>query len=726
MDCGATCIRIIARFYGRYYSAESLQGICDPTHDGVSLRVMMDTAENLGFTVSSGKTTLQKLINQRPFPCILHWNQNHFIVLYDIKRNLFGKKIFYISDPGKGLVKLEEDKFKTSWVSTQNGELELGIVMALKPSSSFYEKEGYKNISMYDTFGFIWKKFTSYKKFFLQLLLGLLLGSILQLFFPFLTQSIVDIGIKNNNLNIIYLILLGQTVLVLSRTSVDFIRRWLLLHISTRFNLSLLSDFLIKLIKLPMHFFDTRMTGDLMQRIEDHARIERFITAQSLSVIFSFFTFIIFGGVLFYYNTKIFIIFIIGSVIYTLWIMFFLNKRKALDYIYFEQHAKSQNKIIQLINSMHEIKLQNCDRRYRWEWEDIQADLFDINIKNLKLEQTQEAGRILINEIKNILITILAATSVIAGDLSLGMMLAIQYIIGQLNAPIDQFVLFLYGWQDSKISLERMFEIHSRKNEDTKKKIIPESFINSKDIHIFNLTFQYEGIHSAKVINDMNVTIPEKKVTAIVGSSGSGKTTLLKLLLGYYNIVYGNIQIGDYSIKDINLKWWRSQCGVVMQDGVLFTDTIANNIAMVDSNDEIDVNRLKTAAEISNIHSFISKLPLGYNTVIGKEGMGVSQGQRQRILIARAVYKDPQFLFFDEATNALDTKNERIIVENLIEYYKGKTVVIIAHRLSTVRNADQIIVLDNGKVIEVGKHLELINRKGHYYDLISNQLDLGR
>jgi ATP-binding cassette subfamily B protein len=723
MDCGATCIRIISLYYGKYFSAESLQGICDPGHDGVSLRVILDTAEILGYDATCGKTTIEKLINQRPFPCIIHWNQNHFVVLYDIRRNLFGKFYFYISDPTKGLQRLNEDKFRASWISTLNKNNEVGIVMTLKPSNIFFEKGSCENNLTFSSFRFIFNKIISYRAYFFQLIFGLLLGSILQFCFPFLTQSIVDSGIKDNDLNIIYLILLGQLVLVLSRTSVDFIRRWLLLHISTRFNLSILSDFLIKLVQLPMHFFDTKMTGDLMQRISDHSRIERFFTAQSLNVLFSFFTLIIFGFVLLYYNLDIFIIFLLGSVLYTLWIIFFLNKRKELDYDFFEQQTKSQNKIIQFINSMQEIKLQNCDRRYRWEWEDIQADAFYINIKSLKLEQTQEAGRILINEIKNILITIFAATLVIHGKLSLGMMLAIQYIIGQLNSPIDQLVQFLHGWQDSKISLERMAEIHQRDDENSNQRMI-NYFSTSKNICISNLTFQYEGKHSAKVINNINITIPHNKVTAIVGSSGSGKTTLIKLLLGYYNFFQGTIQIGDCSLSDINLKWWRSQCGVVMQDGVLFTDTIANNIA-IEEIDEINIEKLKKSAEIANIHSYISQLPLGYNTIIGKDGMGLSQGQKQRILIARAVYREPAFLFFDEATNALDTINEHIIVDNLSSCYKGKTVIIIAHRLSTVKNADQIIVLDKGKVVETGSHSELIRRKAYYYELISNQLELG-
>lgn len=721
MDCGATCIRIVAQFYGHRYSSDTLNEICQATREGVSLSIMVNAAEYLGFRTSCGQTTINKLIKQRPFPCILHWNQNHFVVLYDIKKTIKGNLKFYISDPGKGLIKLEEETFKNHWFSTQiNGE-DRGIVMALQPTSAFYKREKDLDMPRSSYLDFIWKYVQPYKKYFIQILIGLLVASLLQLAFPFLTQAIVDVGIKNQSISIIYLILLGQFMLILSRTSVDFIRRWLLLHISTRFNLSILSDFFIKLMRLPMSFFDTKMTGDILQRIDDHARVERLVTAQSLNVLFSAFSFIVFAIVLFYYSVKIFIVYLIGSLLYTLWILRFLEKRKELDYRYFEQYAKKQNKTIQIINGMQEIKLQNCERRYRWEWEDVQADLFYTNIENLKLQQVQEAGRILINETKNICITILAATSVIVGDLTLGVMLAIQYIIGQLNTPIEQLVQFTYSWQDAKISFDRLFSIHQQEDEDNVKR--NSKIISSNTIRISDLTFRYEGLSSPKVLNNIQLHIPKGQITAIVGSSGSGKTTLLKLLLGYYKIQEGDIKIGDISLSNFNLEWWRNKCGAVMQDGYLFSDSIANNIAT--GQDEINVDKLMYAAKIANIDDFISQLPLGINTIIGKDGLGLSQGQRQRILIARVVYRNPDFLFFDEATNSLDANNEKVITNNLENFYKGKTVVIVAHRLSTVKNANQIIVLEKGTIIEIGNHQTLIQNKGAYYNLVKNQLELG-
>ena len=724
MECGATCLRMISKYYDKEYSAETMQELCVVTREGVSLLGMSDAAEYLGFRTVCGRLTLEKLVTQRPFPCILHWNQEHFVVLYDVKTRRNGKNIYYIADPGKGLLKLEDDAFTEAWVCTRSRGEEKGVLMALQPTPDFYQKEDEKRRRS-NSFRFLYGYMKSYKRFFIQLVLGLLLGSLLQLLFPFLTQAIVDKGIAGKNLNLIYLILAGQLMLVLSRASVDFIRRWILLHISTRVNISLLSDFLIKLMRLLMQFFDTKMTGDLLQRIGDHERVERFLTAQTLTVIFSVFSFVVFGGVLLYYNRLIFMIFLIGSMLYGGWVVLFLKKRRLLDYQEFEQRARNQSKTMQMLNGMQEIKLQNCERRRRWEWEDIQADLFQTSITSMKLQQNQEAGSILINEIKNIVITVVAATSVVSGELSLGMMLSIQYIIGQLNAPIEQFVQFIYGWQDVQISLERMSEIRERKEEESEDRPLTR-FTDREGVRgivMQHVTFQYEGIRSPKVLDDVCLTIPEGKITAIVGTSGSGKTTLIKLLLGYYNPASGVIQIGENDLKNFNLRWWRSKCGAVMQDGYVFSESIARNIAVDDG--EIDQARLLLAARIANIEEFVEHLPLKYNTMIGQDGQGISQGQRQRILIARAVYKNPSYLFFDEATNSLDANNEKAIVENLTGFYKGKTVVIVAHRLSTVRDADQIVVLEKGRIVEIGNHASLIERKGAYYNLVRNQLELG-
>ncbi|WP_293475870.1 peptidase domain-containing ABC transporter [Prevotella sp.] len=572
------------------------------------------------------------------------------------------------------------------------------------------------------SFKFLWNYISKYKNYFIQIILGLLLGCLLQLIMPFLTQAIVDIGIKHNDIGFVWLVLLGELMIVIGMTATDFIRRWLLLHISMRINISLVSDFFIKLLKLPMSFFDTKLMGDLMQRIGDHARVQNFLTGQVLNVIFTFLSFLTFGIVLFIYDKIIFCVFVAGSIIYALWISSFLRRRKVLDYELFEQQAINQNKTYQFITSMQEIKLQDCEQRRRWEWEDTQADLFKVQMKSLKLQQTQEAGSIFINEVKNILITVFAATAVINGEITLGTMLAIQYIVGQLNSPVEQFMSFIYSLQDVKISLERINEIHEGKNEESKENQA-KTFDAKKSINIENIDFKYDPHALKKILEGISFDIPEGKVTAIVGASGSGKTTLIKLLLGYYRVMSGSISIAGRNINEYNLKWWRRHCGVVMQDGVIFSESIARNIAVDDG--EIDVKRLEQAAKIANIHDYVMGLPLKYNTIIGRDGVGLSQGQKQRILIARAVYKNPDFIFLDEATNALDAKNERTIVENLDDFYKGRTVVVVAHRLSTVKNADQIIVIDKGKVVEVGNHEALTAKRGAYYNLVKNQLELG-
>ena len=594
--------------------------------------------------------------------------------------------------------------------------------MFIQPTPALYELSG-ETTNRKRSFKFLFGYIKQYRRYFGQIILGALVGCVLQLIFPFLTQAIVDIGITHQNLGIIYLILLGQLILTISRTSVDFIRRWILLHISMRINISLVSDFFIKLLKLPMSFFDTKLMGDLMQRMSDHNRVEKFLTTQMLNVTFSLLSFIVFGCVLLGYNTFIFLIFLIGSILYGIWIAIFLKRRKLLDYELFEKQAMNNNKTYQFITSMQEIKLQNCEQRRRWEWEDVQADLFQVNMKSLKLQQIQEAGSIFINEVKNIIITVLAATAVIHGQMTLGMMLAVQYIIGQLNAPVEQLMNFLYSLQDVKISLEHINEIHEMENEENNKDALSAFHDRDKSLSFKNADFKYDPHNPNKTLDGISITIPEGKVTAIVGTSGSGKTTMIKLLLGYYPLLAGEITIGSTDLQKYNLKWWRKHCGVVMQDGVIFSESIARNIAVDDG--EIDKECLLQAARIACIDSYIQTLPLKYNTLIGQDGIGLSQGQKQRILIARAVYKNPDYIFLDEATNALDANNERAIVENLMEFYKGKTVVIVAHRLSTVKNADQLIVIERGKIIETGTHTALIDRQGAYYHLVKNQLELG-
>jgi len=721
-DCGPASLKMISLYYGKNYSIDYLRNLCFITKEGVSLLGISDAAEQIGFKTIGGRLTFEKLQNKAVLPCIIHWNQDHFVVVYKIKsKSVFRKEpIVYIADPAYGRIAYTKKEFIKYWLSTKSNNQEKGIVLLLEPTQDFYEKEGDKidkgNIK------FLLSYFKKYKKYFIQLALGVLLASILQLIFPFLTQSIVDIGIQNRNIHFIYLVLIAQMILIVSQMSSDFIRRWILLHISTRINISLVSDFFIKLMKLPMSFFDTKLVGDIIQRISDHDRVERFLTSQALNVVFSLVTFFTFGTVLFIYSFKIFSLFLIGSIIYAIWVIIFLKKRRTLDYKYFEQQAKNQSKVYQLISGMQEIKLQNFEKYKRWEWEDVQADLYKVKIESLKLEQYQIAGNVLINEVKNILITVFAATSVINGELTLGMMLAIQYIIGQLKSPIDQIVNFIHNYQDTKISIERINELHKINNENHNK--THKKLGQDKNIYIKNLSFQYEGPHAKLILDNINLTIFNNKVTAIVGASGSGKTTLIKLLLQYYEIKSGSIYIGDKQLNNINTTFWRNQCGVVMQDGYIFSDSIAQNIA-ISSNDEINIERLKLSTKTANIDEFINNLPLKYNTIIGQEGQGLSQGQKQRLLIARAIYKNPKYIFLDEATNALDANNEKEITNNLNLFFNGKTVIIVAHRLSTVKNADQIVVLDKGKIIEIGNHQELTKKKGAYYNLVKNQLELG-
>jgi ATP-binding cassette subfamily B protein len=765
-DCGATCLKIIAKHYGKTLNIQTLRELSETTREGSNLLNLSEAAESLGFRTLGVKLSLEKLL-EAPLPCILHWNANHYVVLYKVRsrkwrvgswkrevgslkqedgswnretaRDDFSKtkktsnsqlpSSYYISDPAFGLIEYNQEEFLKRWIGNNADETtEQGIALLLEPTPKFYQSEFDKEEKGFG-FRFLSQYVLRYKSFLVQLVIGLLAGSLLQLIFPFLTQSIVDVGIQNQNIHFVYLVLFAQLFLFFGKTALELIRGWILLHLSTRISISLISDFFIKLMNLPISFFDVRMTGDIMQRINDHHRIERILTTSSLSVLFSVINMFIMGGVLAYYNLKIFAVFFVGSFLYFLWVVLFLKRREVLDYKRFAEVSQEQSKVIELINGMQEIKLHNAEKQKRWGWEYIQARLFKVSMKGLVLEQTQSIGSNFINELKNIIIIFLSAKLVIDGQITLGMMMAITSIVGGLNGPIIQLIGFIREAQDAKISLKRLSEIHDKEDEvqtdDEKIKEIPKN----SDIVIQDLSFRYIG-SDVNVLENLNLTIPANKITAIVGTSGSGKTTLMKLLLKFYEPNSGSIglkspstALGLTDLKNISQKTWRNHLGTVMQEGYIFNDTIANNIAI--GVDIIDKNQLAYATDVANIKSFIEEYPLRFNTKIGMEGVGMSTGQKQRLLIARAVYKNPEMLFFDEATSALDANNEKEIMEKLNLFFKNKTVVVIAHRLSTVMNADQIVVLEKGKIVEIGTHQELVAKKGNYFELVKNQLQLG-
>ena len=719
MDCGPSCLRMIAKYYGKTFSVQQLREKSHIIRTGVNLLGLSEAAESIGFRSICVRTSIQKLKEQAKLPCIIHWNQEHFVVLYKITKRK-NKWIFHISDPAYGLLEYEEHEFKKCWITTVQGGMEKGVAMFLETTPQFYEADPikYESISLW----FLLKYVKPYKTMIKQLIIGLFLGSMLQLVLPFLTQSIVDQGIGHRKLNFIQLVLIAQLVLVISRMLIEVIRRTILLHISTRVNVSLISDFLTKLMKLPMRFFDSKLTGDLIRRIEDHNRIETFLTQSILNILFAAITVFVFSIVLAIYNIKIFLLFSVFSIFYVGWVRLFMKKRADLNRKNFEQMSLHQTNLMQLIYGMQDIKLLGCEKQKRWEWENIQASLFRISIRSLNLGQLQQVGAVLINEIKNILITVLSAIAVLDGGITLGVMLSIQYIIGQMQGPIEQFVYFMQQEQDARMSLERLGEIHGQDDEELNNQNDIIDFEEGLSIAFKNVSFTYGSQKSKRVIQDFSLEIPFGKTTAIVGLSGSGKTTLIKLMLGFYPPTEGEVMLGSHSLKYLSFREWRKHCGVVMQEGYIFNDTIANNIAQ--GAEMIDKERLLYAVKMANIQEFIEGLPLRYNTKIGNTGQGVSQGQKQRILIARAIYRNPEYIFFDEATNALDTNNERIIQENLNNFFSGKTVVIVAHRLSTVKDADQIVVIKQGQVVEKGTHTELINLQGDYFNLIKNQLEL--
>ncbi|RGX80415.1 peptidase domain-containing ABC transporter [Bacteroides stercorirosoris] len=716
MDCGPTCLRMVAAFYGKRYSLEGLREKSFITREGVSMLGISEAAEKIGFRSICVQVSYEKL-QEAPLPCIIHWNQQHFVVVYKLN-----DKHVWVADPGAGKLKYTKEEFCNCWLSSRKNEEDTGVALLLEPTPEFYTIEDEGDEVNRRGFSFLYSYLRPYRGLVGQLLLGLLLGSMIQLMLPFLTQSVVDFGINNQNLGFIYLVLIAQLMLSFSSSAVDFIRGWILLHLGTRINIALISDFLIKLMKMPISYFDSKMTGDILQRINDHKRIQDFLTGSSLSVIFSVFNIIIFGIVLLVYSGMIFLIFMGGSALYVAYVWLFMKKRAELDHKRFAQQSANQSTVVQLVNGMQEIKLSACEQQKRWEWERIQAKLFKVNIKSLALRQYQDSGAVLINQSKNLLITALVASLVVKGEMTLGMMLSVQYIIGQLNSPVNELIAFARDMQDARLSMNRLSEVRDKPDEEDPTRELLREIPEGKEIRLQNLNFKYDPLSEYPTLDNVSLVIPPGKQTAIVGMSGSGKTTLVKLLLGFYPPASGDIFIGDTPLGSYSIREWRKRCGVVMQDGFIFSDSIAGNIAP--GVERIDKKKLRHAAEVANIHDFIEELPLGYNTKIGQEGHGLSQGQKQRILIARAVYKDPEFIFFDEATNALDANNERIIMNNLQTFFKGRTSVVVAHRLSTVRNAEQIIVIEQGKIAETGTHEALIALEGRYYQLVKNQLEL--
>jgi ATP-binding cassette subfamily B protein len=715
MDCGPTCVRMISKYYGKAYSLQELRDRSYLTRDGVSLLGISEAAEYIGLKTLACKITSETLFSEAPLPAVLHWNQNHFVVIPPQNTN---NKLIIIADPAYGIIKIDRQTFLNSWLGNDTK----GTILLFEPTQRFFDEKGEKEIKT--GFSFLFNYLKPYKRYLIQLMLSVLLAGLFSLIFPFLTQSLVDYGVNRQDVNYVYLILFSQLLVFLGNTIIEIIRSWILLHINTRININIISDFLIKLLNLPIRYFDTKMIGDIQQRIGDHQRVQNFLTGTTLSTLFSFVNLIVFSIVLAMYNRTILMIFLSFSIASIFWILIFLKRRKELDYKRFHRLSDNQNILFEMITGMQEIKLNNCETAKRWQWERTQAKLYKISIKGLALGQYQQVGSVFFTQLKNILISFISAKAVIDGQMSIGMMLSVSYIIGQMNGPLDQLLGFVQAAQDAKISLDRLGEIHEKEEED-------KTFVEGQrqdvellgSIRLENVSFQFEGPQSPFVLKNVNLTIPKGKVTAIVGSSGSGKTTLMKMLLQFYEPILGDISVGSRPFKLISPAYWRSKVGAVMQEGTVFSDSIANNISL--SDERLDHRKLKNAVNIANIRDFIESLPNGYQTKIGNTGAGISTGQKQRLQIARAVYKDPDYLFFDEATSALDANNEKIIIENLEHFFKGKTVLVIAHRLSTVKHADQIVVLEKGEIVETGTHEELTAKRGLYFNLIRNQLELG-
>lgn len=724
MDCGSACLRMILSYYGSYLSPSEAKESSYILKTGVNLFGIKEAATKFGLDSFASKQTIGELIkNKKHYPCILHWNQNHFVVLKKIQKNIFtGEYKFHIADPSYGIIKLKQSDFLSAWQSDDSK----GIAMFFSKNNDFVKRK--KETNRYSLKS-IFQYLSPYKSRFFLMFLLLLFGTLITLVFPFLTQNLIDRGINAKNVNIIIAILIAQLSLYIGSLTFEILRNRILLFVGTKVGISITSDFLKKILKLPLKFFESKMIGDFNQRIADNERIENFLTSESLRTLFSMVNFTVFFGVLWYYDFSILLIYIILTIFSVLWAFYWLKKRRFLDYFRFQYRSENQSTIYEFFSGVTEMKLNNFEDYKCNEWEKIQYKLFDLNLRVLKIDQLQLSGFEFLNQVKNIFVTFLSAIFVVNGKMTLGELLSVSYIIGQLNSPVNQLIGFFRSLQDAKLSMERINEVQDYPNEEKtcfKKLEIKNnssaSFVN-QSISLQNASYQYQGAKSPYALKGINLSIPYGKITAIVGASGSGKTTLLKLLLKFFDATEGNIFYGHQDILHISPENLRRNCGSVMQDGYIFSDTIMRNIITSDENP--DEERLKKILEIANLTKFIESLPLRLNTKIGSSGNQVSGGEKQRILIARAVYKNPDFLFFDEATNALDANNEKVIVENLQDFYKGKTVVIVAHRLSTVKNADKIVVLENGEIAEIGNHNELVALKGKYFELVRNQLELG-
>lgn len=709
MDCGPASIKIIAKFYGKNFSFKFLRDKCNISREGISLKDLSRVSEEIGLRNLPLKLSFDDLIKKITLPCILHWDYNHFVVLYKIKNS----KV-YISDPQIGLVNYSIDEFIYYWKKNNDK----GIVLVVEPSPSFYEKDEVNTSSSFSNYVGYLKPHT---KFLIQVFIGMIIGVVINLIFPFITQSIVDIGIETKDYNFINLLLIASIILTISSVFSGYIQNRMILYVADKVNISMVSDFIKKTLQLPVTFFERKMTSDILNRINDHNRIQDFILTSFLGILIAGISFIIYAIILVYYNFNLFLFFIIGTILYIIWILLFLKKRRILDFKFFDSNNLNQNEIIQIVDNSTEIKVNNLQQKKRWDWERSRLEIYDLNIKLLNLTQTQNIGTAIIDRLKNVFITFFAAKAVINGEMTLGMMLSAQYIIGQMNGPVNQLIGFIQSFQNAKISLERVNEVVFEENEEKIFDGIEMPIPLDKSIKIKNLSFRYH-ISDPYVLKNINLEIPEGKMLAIVGQSGSGKTSLLKILLRLYEDYEGDILIDDVNFKSINIHKWRAICGAVLQDGKILDETILKNIILDDI--DIEINKLNNVIKITNLENFINKKNLKLYTIVGKAGVGISGGEKQRILIARALYKNPNFLFFDEATNSLDTKNEEEITNNLINLTKNKTTVVIAHRLSTVKFADTIIVLDKGEIVEKGNHNELLKLKGYYYNLINSQLEL--